>query len=96
MLAGNIHGQFSALVVDTSSTIPLGTIVSLEVGNLLFQNIPPATADPLVDFFIPYLSASSSVSVPEPTEMVLLLFAVVVRVSGEAGPHGKSQQLINA
>jgi PEP-CTERM motif len=64
---------FPFLFVDTTSTIPLGTIVSLENGNFLFQNIPPSTADPYVDFFIPYLRASSSMSVPEPSTLSLAL-----------------------
>ena len=35
-------------------------------------------------------------AVPEPSTLVLLMFAAAGGVSGDAGPHRKSQQLINA
>ncbi|MEX2316132.1 MAG: hypothetical protein WD669_03205 [Pirellulales bacterium] len=64
--------QFPFLSIDTTPTIPLGAVVELTGGNLLFANIPPSTAGPFVDFFIP-LTASTSVSVPEPATLILAL-----------------------
>jgi hypothetical protein len=64
--------QFAFILVDTTSTIPLGTIVTVGPGNLLFQNIPPSTADPLVDFYI----AFSGVSARAPEPATSLLFAI--------------------
>jgi len=64
--------QFPFIFVDTTSTIPPGTIVTVGPGNLLFQNIPPSTADPFVDFYIHF----SEVSALAPEPATLLLFVI--------------------
>jgi hypothetical protein len=64
--------QFPFVLIDTTSTIPLGTTVTLGPGNYLFQNIPPSTPDPFVDFFIGFSEASATASVPEPDTLLLL------------------------
>jgi hypothetical protein len=66
--------QFPFILIDTTSTIPLGTVVTLGPGNLLFQNIPPSTPDPFVDFFIGFSEASAIATAPEPE--ALLLFGI--------------------
>jgi len=69
-LAPGASVQFPFIFIDTTSTIPLGTVVTLGPGNLLFQNIPPSTSDPFVDFSIPYTEVSATA--PEPAPLLLL------------------------
>jgi len=71
-IAAGASFQFPFILIDTASTIPLGTMVTLGPGNLLFQNIPPSTPDPFVDFFIGFSQASATASAPEPGTLLLL------------------------
>lgn len=68
--------QFPFILIDTTPTIPLGTIVTLGPGTLLFQNIPPSTPDPFVDFFIPFSEVSASA--PEPATLLLLAVGLFI------------------
>jgi len=69
-IAPGARFEFPFILIDTTPTIPRGTIVTLGPGNLLFQNIPPSTPDPFVDFFIPFSEASATA--PEPETLLLL------------------------
>jgi hypothetical protein len=68
--------EFPFKFVDTSLTIPLGTIVTVGPGDHLFQNIPPSTSNTF-DFFIHYSEASAIARVPEPATLLLLATGLI-------------------
>lgn len=70
IIAPGVTAQFPLFFIDTTPTIPPGTIVTLGPGDLLFQNIPPSTPDPFADFSIHFFEVSAmavpAMAVPEP------------------------------
>jgi hypothetical protein len=74
--------RFPLIFIDTAPSTPLGTTILSGATNLLFQNIPPSTSDPNVDFFVSALSGASATSVPEGSSMLLLYIGVTGLVYG--------------
>lgn len=85
--------QFPFILIDTTPTIPPGTIVTLGPGNLLFQNIPPSTPDPFVDFFIPFSEASATASAAEPQTLLLLGIGFLIMFGFGAVPTSSNRSL---
>jgi hypothetical protein len=68
--------RFPLIFIDTATSTPLGTTILAGATNLLFQNIPPSTSDPNVDFFVSALSGATATAAPEANTVNLLIFGV--------------------
>ncbi len=63
--------------VQTTPSIPIGSVVTSGPGNFLFQNIPRSTSDPYVDFFVS-MTPGNVVVVPESGTFLLASLSFLV------------------